>query len=255
MTTTKRTGRKRKDPLKVKRDRAGRILESAQVQDRAGTRQAQAQRFRALGAQGVLDPRLGTTLGLMFVLHVPVRIGPEEYDAASWLADRLKAHDEIVLALRRSPPSSTGERGNGGVKLNPLELQAMGKVDEVVEQAARRQIDQARAIRGEIAKAQAAMGGGQLGERRWRALTACCRDEGLATPDQIRFAVEGMVELAWAGGFYRTRRRKARNAKAAWGHDVNAVEIVRVVTGEPEEKPKGNPSQKGKKGHGQASKG
>jgi len=222
MTTTKRTGRKRKDPLKVKRDRAGRILDSALIQDRAGTRQAQAQRFRALGAQGVLDPRLGTTLGLMFVLHVPVRIGPEEYDAASWLADRL----------------------------NALELQALraaGKSDALVDDEARRMIDQAEGIKNEIRRAKAAMGGGTLGERRWKALTACCRDEGLATPDQIRFAVEGMVEMAWAGGFYRTKRRKARNAKAAWGHDVNAVEIVRVVTGGPEEKPKGAKAAKGRK--------
>jgi len=250
MTTTKRTGRKRKDPLKVKRDRAGRILDSALIQDRAGTRQAQAQRFRALGAQGVLDPRLGTTLGLMFVLHVPVRIGPEEYDAASWLADRLKAHDEIVLALRRSPPSSTGERGGGGMRLNALELQALraaGKSDALVDDEARRMIDQAEGIKNEIRRAKAAMGGGTLGERRWKALTACCRDEGLATPDQIRFAVEGMVEMAWAGGFYRTKRRKARNAKAAWGHDVNAVEIVRVVTGGPEEKRRGAKAAKGRK--------
>lgn len=232
----KRTGRKRKDPLRLKRDKAGRILDTAKGnEETSSTRQAQAQRFRQLGAKGVLDPRLGSTLGLMFVLHLPVRIGPQEYDAASWLADRLKALDDIVLDLRRSPPSSSAERGTGGMKLNALELQALrkkGRSDDVVDAEAARMVEQAEAIKHDIDRAKKAMGGGALGERRWAALLACCRDEGLATKDDVRFAVEGMVELAWAGGYYDVKRRKARNAKAPWGHDVASIEIIRVVEGE-----------------------
>lgn len=228
----KRPGRKRKDPLKLKRDKAGRILESARRDDSAGTRQAQAQRFRQLGAKGVLDPRLGSTLGLMFVLAVPVKIGPQEYDAASWLADRLKTLDERVLDLRRSPPSSSIERGTGGPREDALTLQAGGDVTDEVASAARRQGDEVAAIRADVARARAAMGGGRLGEQRWAALLACCRDEGLANADQVRFAVEGMVELAWSGGFYEQSRRKTRNAKAPWGHDERAIEIIRVVAGD-----------------------
>lgn len=232
--TAKRTGRKRKDPLRLKRDKAGRILATAERDQSGGTRQAQAQRFRQLGAKGVLDPRLGSTLGLMFVLHVPVKIGPQEYDAASWLADRLKALDDIVLDLRRSPPSSSGEGGGGGMRLNALELQALrgkGKSDVAIDEEATRMIEHANAIKRDVDRCRTAMGGGALGDRRWAALLACCRDEGLATKDDVRFAVEAMVELAWSGGFYEVKRRKARNAKAAWGHDVASVEIIRVVEG------------------------
>lgn len=228
----KRPGRKRNDPLKAKRDKAGRIMATADHEQGKGTRQAQAQRFRQLGAKGVLDPRLGSTLGLMFVLHVPVRIGPQEYDAASWLADRLKALDEIVLDLRRSPPSSSIERGSGGQREDALTLQAGGMTSPEIDEAADIRRAQAQAIRRDVEKAKAAMGGGTLGERRWAALLACCRDEGLPNKDQVRFAVEAMVELAWSGGFYEVKRRKARNAKAAWGHDVSSVEIIRVVEGE-----------------------
>lgn len=228
----KRTGRKRKDPLRLKRDKAGRILATASLEQGNGTRQAQAQRFRQLGAKGVLDPRLGSTLGLMFVLHVPVKIGPQEYDAASWLADRLKALDEIVLDLRRSPPSSSIERGTGGQREDALTLQAGGVTSPEIDEAADIRRSQAESIKRDVEKAKAAMGGGALGDKRWAALLACCRDEGLPNQDQVRFAVEGMVELAWSGGFYEVKRRKARNAKAAWGHDVASVEIIRVVEGE-----------------------
>lgn len=230
--TARRPGRKRNDPLKVRRDKAGRILETAARTGGELKRQAQAQRFRQLGAEGVLDPRLGSTLGLMFVLGVPVKIGPQEYDAASWLADRLKAYDELVLALRRSPPSNAMERGTGGTRLNALELQAIGKVDEVVDAEARRMLDQVVLLRKEIAGAKSAMGGGTLGRLRWEALTAACRSEGLPTGDMLRRFVEGAVELAWTGGFYEHKRRRARNQKAAWGHDEHAVEIIRVVQGD-----------------------
>lgn len=229
--SAKRPGRKRKDPLKVRRDKAGRILETAARTGGEGKRAAQAQRFRQLGAEGVLDPRLGSTLGLMFVLGVPVKIGPQEYDAASWLADRLKAYDEIVLSLRRSPPSNAIERGTGGTKLNPLELKAIGKIDDVVEAEAQRMLDQVGRLRKEIDDAKKAMGGGTLGRVRWEALTAACRSEGLPTAHVLRHFVEAAVELAWAGGFYEQKRRKAKNQRTAWGHDVNAVEIIRVVQG------------------------
>jgi hypothetical protein len=235
--TTKRAGRKRKDPLKVRRDKAGRILETAARTGGEQKRQAQAQRFRQLGAEGVLDPRLGSTLGLMFVLGVPVKIGPQEYDAASWLADRLKAYDELVLALRRSPPSNAMERGTGGTRLNPLELEASmrkGRLepDEIkLHGAALAMAEQVAHLRKEIDDAKAAMGGGTLARVRWEALTAACRSEGLPTPHMLRHFVEAAVELAWAGGFYEKKRRRAKNPRVAWGHDVNAVEIIRVVHG------------------------
>lgn len=234
---TKRPGRKSKDPLKLRRDKAGRILKTAERTGDAAKRQAQAQRFRQLGADGVLDPRLGSTLGMMFVLGVPVRISAPEYDAASWLADRLRAHDEIVLALRRSPPSNAIERGTGGTKLSPLEIEASERKGRLepgatpIDQAARDMLDQVKHIRDAIDGAEAAMGGGAIGRLRWEALRAGCRGEGLSTAHQLRHFVEALVELAWAGGYYEEKRRQSKNTRAAWGHDVAAVEIIRIVQG------------------------
>ncbi|MEN5084274.1 hypothetical protein ABE438_17475 [Bosea sp. TWI1241] len=234
----RRPGRRRKDPLKVRRDKAGRILQTAERAGSAARRQAQAQRFRQLGAEGVLDPRLGSTLGLMFVLGVPVKIGPQEYDAACWLADRLRAYDETVLALRRSPPSNVIEKGAGGIRMTPLELEASARKgrldpDEIkLHGAALAMAEQVAGIRADVDMAKAAMGDGPLGRMRWQALTAACRSEPIPAGDGLRHFVDAVVDLAFAGGFYDQKRRRAKNQKQAWGHDVAAIEIIRVVKGE-----------------------
>lgn len=229
--TTRRPGRKRNDPLKVQRDKAGRILQTGEKQ--GGTqRQAQAQRFKQLGAAGVLDPRLGSTLGLMFVLGVPIKISAAEYDAASWLADKLRAHDDVVLDIRRSPSSNAIERGTGGRGEDALSLQAAGVRGAEVEAAASDRRALAQQIRAEIDRARAAMGAGVQGRLRWQALQAACRSEGLPTTDQLSDFADAVVALATAGGYYEEKKRRSANPRAAWGHDAEAIEIIRVVQGE-----------------------
>lgn len=230
-------GRKPRDPLKVRRDKAGRILQTVKRSGSVSMRQAQMQRFRHLGAAGVLDPRLGSTLGLMFVVGEPVKLGAAEFDAASWLADQLKVYDELVLSLRRSPPSNAIERGTGGTKLTPLEIDACvrrGRLEAgalPIDPAAREMLGRVQQIRKAIEGAEAAMGGGLVGRLRWEALTSACRSEGLPTAERLRHFVEGVVELAWAGGYYEEKRRQSKNPRAPWGHDVAAVEIIRIVQG------------------------
>jgi hypothetical protein len=98
----------------VKRDAGGRILASsyrlgrdekrAALETRARDEQALAVWRRTLDQIqcGLIDPRLGTKLGRMFVIGDPLKISPQELEAGTRFAKILDDYDRLVLGKHRS---------------------------------------------------------------------------------------------------------------------------------------------------------